>query len=788
MTGIRAFYVYVVLFALGTAGAQLTPALMPAWVSALAGVVVAPCFGKAALRPFAFFVVGILWTLLRADLLLGDQWPASVESRDVTVIGTVSSLPERGARYLKFDLDVERAAFQGERIDFSGRVRLRWYEAPPPVPGDLKAGTRWRLRVRLKQPHGYYNPGGFDFEAYLYREGVRATGYVRRSADNALLGRSGAWSIQRGRQALRDRLDSLLVDARHPGMLKALALGDRSAITADQWETLRRTGTSHLIAISGLHVGFAAAIGALVGLWVGRIATLASPGIAAPRVAAAGGLCLALLYAAVSGFDVPAQRAFMMAAVFLLGVLCRRHVWNIRGLCLALAVVLVVNPAALHDPGFWLSFSAVAVILAWLASRESGASRGRVKDAVALQCLLSLTLVPLVAAFFGAASLVSAPANLLAVPVVMFAIVPLCLAGVSLVAAGLEPAAGQCLSLADGVLTLLWSVLSRLGGLEHASFMVHLAVWQALIMLGGILWLLAARTRLRWLGASAALVLLAPGPSGPAPGEFRITVLDVGQGLSVVVQTAGRTLVYDTGARYTGGFSLAEKVVIPYLQRRGVDEIDTLIISHGDNDHRGGYEDVVSALPVRRVLSSVAGELRRADYCRRGQGWIWDDVAFEILHPARAQPPAHNNASCVLHIRGRYGSALLTGDIEAEAEAALLRAPHARLQSDVLLVPHQGSNTSSTPAFVDRVDAQWAVVSAGYLNRYGHPHPDVVARYRERGVSLLNTAWSGAVIARVSRSGIRLVGWRDARPRYWLDRHPESIRSNAGSVVTARRR
>lgn len=770
MTGIRAFYICVTLFVFGAAGAQLAPVLIPAWMSALAGVVLAPCFLSARLRPPAFLVFGALWACLRADLLLGNEWPASLEGRDVVVVGTVSSLPERGRRYLKFDLNVEQVSFRGRTVDFAARVRLRWYEAPPQVIDRLKAGSRWRLRMRLKQPHGYYNPGGFDYEAHLYREGVRATGYIRRSTDNARLGWSRGWAIQPLRQVLRDRLERSLEGTRYPGMLKALALGDRSAISEKRWDTLRRTGTSHLIAISGLHVGFAAGIGALLGLWLGRTVTLFRGSVAAPRVAAVGGLGVAFVYAAVSGFDVPAQRAFMMAAVFLLGMLCRRHVWNVRGLCLALAVVLIANPASVHDPGFWLSFSAVALILAWLARREPGAPGGKVLEAAKVQCLLSLALVPVVAAFFGTVSLVSAPANMLAVPVVMFAVVPLCLMSVVLVAAGLEAAAGPLLGLADGVLALLWVALEWLAGLEFGSVPLQLEVWQALVMLGGILWLLVARTRARLWGLACGLVLLAPTPPAPAPGEFRVTALDVGQGLSVVVETARHTLVYDTGPRYPGGFSLAETVVAPYLRSRSTPVIDTLIISHGDNDHRGGFEDLRAAFPVRRVLSSVAGELGGAEYCRRGQRWAWDGVDFEILHPDTERPPPHNNASCVLRIDGPHGSVLLTGDIEAEAEAAVLRAPAATLRSDVLLVPHQGSKTSSSPALIERVAPRWAVVAAGYRNRYGHPHPEVVARYRKRGIPFINTAWSGAVITRVTRRGIEVSGWRDLRPRYWLDR------------------
>ncbi|MDZ7841129.1 MAG: DNA internalization-related competence protein ComEC/Rec2 [Gammaproteobacteria bacterium] len=769
MTRTRAFYISVTLFALGTAGAQLTPVLIPAWLSALAGIALAPCLLSSVLRPWSCLALGVLWTLFRADLLLSNEWPARLEGRDALIVGTVSGLPERSERYLKFDLIVEQARFRGERVDFSGRIRIRWYNATPEVSKRLKAGSLWRLQVRLKQPHGYYNPGTFDYEAHLYREGVRATGYVRRSGHNTHLGSSGRWSIQPVRQHLRDRLEAILAGARHPGMLKALAMGDRSAIPDARWESLRRTGTSHLIAISGLHVGFAAGIGALIGLGAGRIMTSFNPAVAAPRVAALSGLVLALLYAVVSGFDVPAQRAFVMAAVFLLGMFWRRHAWNVRGLCLALMAVLVMNPASVHDPGFWLSFSAVALILAWLSARGPAPRRGKVVEAATLQCLLSLGLVPVVAAFFGEAPVVSAPANLVAVPVVMFGIVPLCLTGIVLLGAGFTEPASLVLTLADGILSILCAFLDRLADPRYASVEFRLEVWQALALLAGILWVLAVRTRSRLWGLACGLVLLAPAPPGPTGGEFRLTVLDVGQGLSAVVETERHTLVYDTGPRYPGGFSLADHVLVPYLKWRRTEIVDALVVSHGDNDHRGGYEDLRSAFPVARVLSSVAGDLVDAEYCRRGQRWSWDGVSFDILHPETERPPPHNNASCVLRVTGRYGSALLTGDIEAEAETAVLRTSGIVLDSDVLLVPHQGSRTSSTRPFIDRVDPRWAIVAAGYRNRYGHPHPEIVERYAAREVPLFSTASSGAVVVRVFRNGIRVRGWRELRPRYWLD-------------------
>lgn len=775
MTRICTFYIYGLLFALGIVGAQLSPVPVPLWLIALVAIPVSLCVLVPAARPAMFCLAGVLWASFRAAQLLEVEWPASLEGRDVELVGIVSSLPQRGERYVKFDLDVERTQFEGQSVAFAGKVRLRWYDAPRSVENRLKAGSVWRLRARLKQPHGYYNPGGFDFETYLYREHIRATGYVRKSTINDRIDATVGPSLAAFRQALRDRLDSSMEGLRFQGLLRALALGDRSSISSSDWEVLRATGTNHLIAISGLHVGLVAGVGALFGLWIGRMTTLFAPGVAAPQIAAFGALGFALVYASLSGFEVPAQRAFIMTAVFLLAVIFRRHAWNIRGLWLALIVVLAIDPASVHDPGFWLSFFAVALILGRLSRGDPGSRGGAVAEAARLQLVLSLALLPLVASFFGAVSTVSAPANLIAVPVVMFGIVPLCLLSVVAVAIGYQTVASFCLGLADKVFHLLWTVLTGMSEFKYASVALELEFWQALVLMGGILWATFARTGKRKWALISAMVFLPHGPQGLGEGEFRLTVLDVGQGLSAAVATQRRTLVYDTGPRYPSGFSLAEVVVTPYLRSRSVDEIDTLIISHGDNDHRGGYEDLLSEFPVRRVLSSVAFELPGAEYCVEGQRWIWDGVRFEILHPQTERPVPHNNSSCVLKISGAHGTVLLTGDIEAVAESSLLRRYGSGLESDVLLVPHQGSATSSTPAFIDQVDPSWAVVSAGYVNQYGHPHPEVMTRYRERGIKTINTAAAGAVIVRLGTDGIEVRGWREARPRYWLDRNDAAM-------------
>ncbi|MGA8260643.1 MAG: DNA internalization-related competence protein ComEC/Rec2 [Arenicellales bacterium] len=777
MTGNRAFYIYTVLFALGTACAQLSPVSVPAWLTISGGLVLVPCALVRPLRPAVVCLAGVAWALFRADLVLAVQWPRALEGRDVTIVGKIAGLPQRGRHYLKFDLDVEHAERGGRVVSFDGRIRLRWYSPPWYAVAQVKAGTRWRLVVRLKRPHGYYNPGGFDYEGYLFRRGIRATGYVRRSGVDSRLSPAGL-SLGSLRQALKDRLDLGLTGLRHAGLLRALAIGDRSTISEAEWHTLRATGTSHLISISGLHIGFAAGIGVFLGVWLGRFAGLFARGVAAPRIGALGGLCFATAYAALSGFNVPAQRALVMALVFLFGVLCRRHSWNMRGLCLALIAVLVINPASVHDAGFWLSFCAVAFILAWIAranrrqqaaripdvrSAEPLTWRDRAAETVKLQWMLSLALLPLVALFFGRVSTVSAPANMLAVPVVMFCIVPPCLLGTVAVTFGWEGVASLCLRIADRVADLLWAALTWLGQLHYSSLPLHLELWQAFVLMAGAAWIVLVRPRRRAWGAVCLVALLAPAPAGPARGEVRLAVLDVGEGLAVVVRTRHHTLLYGTGPSYPGGFSLSRAVVIPYLRSRSVRTIDTLIVP--DGRRRNGMDDLRTAFRLRRVL---AGHIRRLPGVLScgGRHWRWDGVTFRILDLS----PGSGDGGCVLKVTGRYGSLLLTGDIQAAEERALQRRWSGALHSDVLLVPHHGGTGASTLPFITRVAPSWAIVSAGYLNRYGHPRPEVMSRYRTHGIRTITTGFAGAVIVDLSRDGIRVQGWRARRPRYWLTR------------------
>jgi competence protein ComEC len=695
------------------------------------------------------------------------------------------------------------------------RVWLTWAGNPrddratAAAPAPLRAGQRWRLGVRLRRPHGALNPDGFDAELWLFDQGLRATGAVR--GNGALL--SEGWApIGRTRQWVRDRL--LLagsgpgVAAAATGTLAALAVGDQSAIAAADWETFRDTGVAHLVAISGLHITMLGWLGAAGCGWLWRRSERATLWIAAPVVARWGGVGVAWFYALLAGWGVPAQRTVLMLAA---GAVLRGGGRNWPPVLVALAAMLPVtllDPWALLQPGFWLSFAAVALLMVAEPARAprgevdprravagagaharatapsapgppgrtraAFAAAARLRHALAAhlrgglrtQVIASVGLAPLTLVAFQQVSLVGLLANLVAEPWITLVVTPLTLAGVAL--PGLWQLAALALS------PLLW-LLAALGRASFASVHVAAAPSWALVagLAGGAVLMLALPWRARLVGLPLLLPLAAPFVARPEPGRFELVAADVGQGSAILVRTHGHLLLFDTGPAFGPDSDAGRRMLLPLLQGRGEPRIDTLVLSHADADHVGGAQSLMSRLPVRQLRSSLEprNPLRVNALphvaCEAGQVWDWDHVRFTILHPPASdyRPGAKTNAiSCVLRVVDASGrSALLTGDIEAAQEAALVARDRAALRSDVLIVPHHGSRTSSTEAFVAAVAPRVAVIQVGYRSRYGHPVPDVVARYRAHGIAVVRTdhcgAWSWAAdVARCTRA---------VRRRYW---------------------
>lgn len=737
----------------GCLAVQTLPRLPPRWLDALlvgaglAAMLPAMRFRQQRnLRVAAWLAVVLVafgWTAWRADIAMAARLPHALEKQDIVVTGVVTGLPRAQAGATRFDFDIHSARFGGRRVPVHGHVRLSWYAGRRQAQPATRACETWHLKVRMKRPHGLVNPGGLDFERSALQKGIIATGYVRPDPDNARL-RAGR-CVDGVRARIAGAVEAALPDDAHAArLLRALSVGDESALDEHDWQVVRATGISHLIAISGFHVGLAAVFGALLVRVVWRLFPTLGLRLPRPLAEAAVAFPASLAYGALAGFGLPTTRTLVMIAVVAGWRLLKRGGGFAQGFALALGAILVVDPLAVLSAGFWLSFAGVA-LLAWTLSRGSG-WRGHLKEIGLAPLLMTLALLPLTVWFFGQASLVAPLANLVAVPVISFVIVPIDLAGCALLFAW--PWAGSmllhaCARLVDA----LWWLLQHLAAWPIAMQYLPSPSWLAFVLACiGAVWLLAPRgVPARALGALLLLPLCLPRIAVPAPSAFRATVIDVGQGLSVLVRTHDHALLYDTGARYPSGFDLGEAAVVPTLHALGVDRLDRLIVSHGDNDHAGGAVAVLAAYPGTPVWG---GEPARGPVpmrqCHAGQHWQWDGVAFAMLSPPVPVELHGNDAGCVLLVTGAAGRLLLPADTSSRIEPAIMAAvPEG--PPLVLVAPHHGSRTSSSPAYLEALRPRFAIASAGYLNGYHHPAASVVARYASLGIPLLATPATGAV-------------------------------------------
>ena len=762
----------------------------PAYIALAVGAVVAILLASFARRGFAVAVVAVAiagfasagW---RASLRMADGLGPGLEGRDLVLTGVVASLPQLGSSGIRFRFRVEP---NGEAPAVPETIALGWYaglheDAASIAPQrELRAGQRWRFTVRLRQPHGNLNPNGFDYELLLFEQGVRATGYVRDSPPPLLLDAAAGVPVERLRQRVRDAIYANVSDRRAAGVLAALAVGDQSAIERDDWELFRNTGVAHLMSISGLHVTMFAWLAGLGVGWLWRRSERAMLRVSAPLAARIGGVAAAAAYAVFSGWGVPSQRTvWMLATVALLQSSGRRWPWLLV-LLAAAAVVTALDPWALTQAGFWLSFMAVGLLMAssplgrealaatpapgwrqWPA-RLSGTARQGLRS----QVIATLGLTPLTLVFFQQVSIVGFLANLVAIPLVTLVVTPLALLGVLVAPLWLMGA---------WLVRMLVGGLGALAAIPGAVWVVPAApLWAQLSGLAAAaLVVMPMPWRLRLLAVPLALGLLWPPRSLPEEGRFDLVAADIGQGTSVLVRTRSHVLLFDAGPQYSRDSDAGQRVLVPWLRSRGDEHVDLLMLSHRDLDHVGGARAVLGALQVEAMSSSLeAGHplvalARRSERCEAGQRWRWDGVDFAVLRPAAADYDLAlkpNAMSCVLRVSGGGRSALMTGDIERDQEAALLRADAAALQSDVLVAPHHGSRTSSTAAFLDAVRPTTAVFQAGYRNRFGHPAADVLERYRERGIAIAASpacgAWSWPADGAAGGSC-----QRDTARRYW---------------------
>lgn len=728
---------------------------------------------------------GFFWAALWIHVKLSDTLPPNWEGQDITITGVVTEMPQLNPYSIRFRFNVEQVHTRDAIVP--AHILLSWYQDSrqevSALP-EVSAGERWRLVVRLKRPHGNANPHVPDYEARLLERDVRAVGYVRAAQDNRRLDIGSNYPqyfFERKREAIRAQFQHYLSDFPYAGVLIALTVGDQNAIPSEQWETFNRTGTSHLMAISGSHITLVAGMVFFLAYWIWRRAGL-TLWLPARKVAMVVGLIVALGYSLLAGFAVPVRRALFMMIIIVIAFWNNRRDPMLSVLGWVLLLVVILDPWAVIAPGFWLSFAAVALICLAVSGRIG---RGNsVIGWIHIQWAITLGLFPLLLILFQQISLISPIANAVAIPVVTFVIVPLALLATI---PGLE----FLLLIAHVFLHATMVVLQWLAELPLAVWQQHAPpFWTVIAAIAGVIWLLlpggpglgiSAGFPARWLGILAGLPLFLASPAKPAEGELWLTVLDVGQGLAVVMRTRNHVMLYDTGPSY-GTSDSGKYVIIPFLRGEGVRTLDRMIVSHADSDHSGGALSVLERIPTRELLASIADDhpIRQAvasnRHCHAGDAWWWDGVHFEILHPVQpksaGQKRTTNESSCVLKVTTSHGSVLLPADIGLSTEAELLLRARDLLPSTVLIVPHHGSKSSSSEAFVRQVNPTYAIFTVGYRNRFGHPREEVVNRYREQGSLLRRSDYDGAIQLRFAQGGVTVDTWRRLNRRFWHDEFP----------------
>ena len=651
------------------------------------------------------FYIGLMFSLWTASERLDRELHERLEGIDLEVRGIIVGLPRDSPSSNRFRFRIEHTA--GD--PFNGDVLLSCYRCEQRfVPGDI-----WRVSVRLNRPRGTVNPDLFDYESWLFTKDVMATGYIRDVASMVRLGRQPVTAVHhRVRQHIRELLTTTIEDESLAGLLIALAIGDSTAISTTQWQTLSKTGTNHLFVISGLHIG-------LVGSLVYKILGFLPLSIVSRSTST---LLLTGLYAALAGWGLPVQRAFVMAAVVVVARSLRRNVSATTMFCSALFAVLLIEPFAVLNIGFWLSFAAVFSLMYAFSCRRP-LINGVLVSALHTQWVVYLGMLPWMLYLLYQLSWSSFLVNIIAIPWIGILVIPLLL--MAMIVGLVQPVAGSVgITLCGKLLAVIWVGIEWAASFNLVFYRSPPTEHLFVLAIVGVLVVLSPKGLLpKWLGFICLLPLFSDMPQ--IQSRLHVSFIDVGQGLSVLVKTPSETLLYDTGMA-SGSFDAGEQIVTPFLRRENVKTIDHLVISHGDNDHAGGASAIARNFNIKRVITSRQGIVPGSELCHSESRWETDDLTFRLF--SVADTTDGNNSSCLLYVSGLGIEVLLTGDIEVASETQLLTLalPH----MDLLSAPHHGSASSSTPAFLNMVRPGLAIVSAGYKNRFHHPDPLVMQRYR----------------------------------------------------------
>lgn len=689
------------------------------------------------------------------------------EGKIVYIEGLIVDLPVQDNNKARFIIKPQTVlAGDVELKALPQKIQTSWYKTQETI----KPNQLWRLGLKLKAPHGFHNHGTFDYEFWLFQQGIQAKAYVHKQYPQQLIKDKNNFSVDRYRYELSKWIASLDY-LKHTSIYQALIVGDRSNISEEQWRVFRHTGTSHLIAISGLHISLLVSLCYFLTRFICSRSMHTTHFIPAPKAAIYVSLCVAIIYSALAGFSLPTLRALIMLSVYFISRLFVKRLSIVNILAIAVFLILLLDPFSLLKADFWLSFTAVALIGYLITGRKQ---QSKLYLAFKIQVFLSFSLIPLTLWYFNLATLNGVFANIIAVPFTGFILLPGLF--LSLLLSPFEFLQTFLLKTIDICVEYFWQFLNLLLSIDYnllSNLNLNGANKIALLFMFFACLLLFLPKGL----PSRALALFCFVPmcfyhsNDLKEHELDFVMLDVGQGLAVLIQTKDETILFDTGAKFSETFDVGSDIIVPYLQNQGINTLDKIIISHGDNDHIGGLLGVTENISVKQIISSVAYQAEFANhiFCEQGLNWETNGYHFEFLHPTlnKVEELSKNDSSCVLMISGRQHKILLTGDIERKAEQMLLAQYQEKLKADVMIVPHHGSRTSSSRHFINQVQPDIALVSSGYSNRFGFPKQDIVARYEKQGGRVFNTAKQGAISLFFSNNSYELTHSRDEYQRFW---------------------